>query len=442
MGNCLSKQSVRVLAAQVIRAVSEQHRSLTPALADARNKLKKQDEGALLQEMCYGSLRWFYRFDAIIADLLNKPLKERDQDIFYLLVVGLYQLQSMKIPPHAVVQETVNAVAALKKAWAKGLVNALLRQYQRKADEFAQRFSDDEEALYAHPQWLIETLRHDWPQQYESILEANNQRPPMVLRVNQQRCSVDEYRQRLQDVGLQSELVPAVMHALRLEKPVAVSALPDFDKGFVSVQDGAAQLAAQILDAQPAMHVLDACAAPGGKTLHILESSAGPLSMVALDHDSERLQSVRENLDRLGFDAQLITGDAQEPDKWWDGQPFQRILLDVPCSGTGVIRRHPDIKLLRNAADIDKLVLTQANILNAVWPLLAPGGMLVYSTCSVIKQENELQVRAFLDSTADANEIVIHGDWGHTGVAGKQVLPGESGMDGFFYACLTKTTII
>lgn len=430
---------VRAIAAGVVYQVSVQGQSLGRALTQAQQQLSRPAEGALLQEMSYGTLRWFYQLDAIVANLLSKPLKERDQDIFCLLLVGLYQLQYMHVPAHAVIKETVNAVLSMKKSWAKGLVNALLREFQRSSDKIMNNWQDDAEAEYAHPQWMIDQLKEDWPGQWQQILQANNQRPPMTLRVNQQQASVCEYLDELVAAGIK-----AIPHALNpdaivLEQSVSVFDLPGFRQGKVSVQDASAQLAAPLLQVQAGMRVLDACAAPGGKTCHILELTAGIEELVALDVDKQRLLQVQENLDRIGLKARLQTGDASMPADWWDGKPFDRILLDVPCSGTGVIRRHPDIKLLRTAEDIDSLVKCQADILDAVWPLLATGGMLVYSTCSIFRQENELQVQYFLQRCSDAAEIKIDANWGEAGLAGRQILPGSHGMDGFFFARLKKT---
>jgi len=429
---------VRAIAANVVLDVSAKGQSLSRALANAQQQLSRPAESALLQEMCYGTLRWFYQLDAVVASLLNKPLKERDQDIFCLLLVGLYQLQYMNVPSHAVIKETVNAVLALKKSWAKGLVNAMLRQYQRNGTDIRDSWGDDPEAEYAHPQWMIETLKQDWPNDFLQILQANNERPPMVLRVNRQQMTTGAYLQKLNEAGIKAASQAFNPNAVELEQACSVFDLPGFKQGHVSVQDAAAQLAAPLLDVKAGMRVLDACAAPGGKTSHILELTYDIEKVVALDIDEQRLVQVRENLDRIGLKADLLTGDAAEPDKWWDGKLFDRILLDVPCSGTGVIRRHPDIKLLRTPDDIDSLVKRQADILDAIWLLLAPGGMLVYSTCSIFKQENEQQILAFLQRHADASEVSIEADWGKAGLAGRQILPGKQGMDGFFFARLKK----
>lgn len=431
---------VRAVAAHVLLQVSEQGQSLGRVLSAAQQQLANSGEGALLQEMCYGCLRWYYRLDAVVALLLNKPLKERDHDIFCLLLVGLYQLEFMNIPPHAVIKETVNAVLAMRKSWAKGLVNALLREYQRNAAQLNSDLEQDEEARYAHPLWMIERIQQDWPAYSHECLNANNERPPMILRINRQQTDIESYQQSLQAQGIQSDRMAWVDTALCLEQAVNVFDLPGFVQGMVSVQDTSAQLAASLMQLQPGQRVLDACCAPGGKTMHMLETCT-PLQMLALDVDSDRLLQVQENLDRASLSAELLAGDAARPSDWWDGQQFDRILVDAPCSGSGVIRRHPDIKLLRSAEDIDDLERRQAEILNAVWPLLAPGGMLVYSTCSVFRQENEVQITTFLHDQADACASVIDAPWGYQCEQGRQILPDHHGMDGFYYARLAKNKL-
>jgi len=429
---------VRVIAVHVLMQVVVNGRSLSEALKQAQPSLKKHEESSLLQEMSYGCLRWFNQLDAVIDLLLKKPLKERDQDIFYLLLVGLYQLNFMRIPPHAVVKETVNACQIMGKGWAKGLVNALLRGFQRDGDSLLAELDDDREALYSHPLWMIEQIESDWQQEAVQILQANNQRPPMVLRVNSSKISRDGYARALEQSGIEVQPHTVAESALVLDKPMAVTALPGFEQGHFSVQDAAAQLVAPLLKLEPGQRVLDACAAPGGKTTHLREICPELSCLHALDIDELRLQQVQENLDRLQLQADLLCGDAALPDSWWDGKLYDRILLDVPCSGTGVIRRHPDIKSLRRKADIDSLVDRQSAILNAVWPLLAPGGILLYSTCSIFRPENDFQVRAFIEGNDDASERMIVTDWGHPGLVGRQILPGETGMDGFYFARLEK----
>ncbi len=294
-------------------------------------------------------------------------------------------------------------------------------------------------AAVSHPDWLIKQIEQDWPQQAQQILLENNQQPPMALRVNLARISRDQYLQQLSEQGIEAVAVSFCPSAIILDKPVAVDLLPGFAEGLVSVQDTAAQLAAGLLDVQAGHRVLDVCAAPGGKTAHILEHQPQLKELVAVDVDESRMQRVSDTLQRLKLPATLVVGDAANPQDWWDGQLFDRILLDAPCSALGVIRRHPDIKLLRRAEDIKPLQALQKNILHAVWPLLAPGGIMLYATCSILKQENEQQIDAFLAEHPDAVELPIDAAWGFAGSHGRQIMTGESAMDGFYYARLGKS---
>ena len=430
---------VRALAAEAVLQVSQQGQSLTDVLPPAQARLLRERDGALLQEMVYGVLRWYMRLQCLAELMLSKPLKERDQDLFHLILVGLYQLEYMHVPGHAAVKETVDAAHALGKSWSRGLINALLRRYQRERESLQARLDDNPVARFAHPQWLIGMLQQDWPQDWSEILDANNQRPPMTLRVNLQRDSRESYSRLLDEAGREHTLPAHAAGAVMLAQPVAVEQLPGFAAGRVSVQDLAAQLTAPLLQAKSGMRVLDACAAPGGKTTQILETVPDLAELVALDIDGGRLSRVQENIERLGLRANLVQGDAATPENWWDHQPFDRILLDVPCSATGVIRRHPDIKLLRRKSDVERLVRNQQQILEAIWPLLAAGGMLLYSTCSILRAENENQILAFLQRHKDAREVVIEAAWGQACVAGRQILPGTENMDGFYFSRIEKT---
>ncbi len=382
-------------------------------------------------------LRYYPRLSYLAAQLLNKPLKRKDLDVQQLILIGLYQLIYLKVPAHAAVAETVAATRLLGKDWAAGLVNALLRGFQRGAEQLLAQADADPVARYAHPQWWLTQLQNDWPAHWQDILDANNQRPPMTLRVNAQRGSRDDYAAQLLSVGIIAHPLPQAPQALTLGKPVDVAKLPGFSEGAVSVQDAAAQLAAPLLDLAPGLRVLDACAAPGGKTAHLLESEPH-LHVQALDSDAQRLTRVQETMERLQLTADLRHGDAARPQDWWDRQPFERILLDAPCSGSGVIRRHPDIKLLRTAQDIATLAQQQQCLLDALWPLLAQGGILLYATCSVLMAENQHNLARFLAAHSDAREQPIAADWGHIQTPGRQLLPGENGMDGFYYARLMK----
>jgi 16S rRNA (cytosine967-C5)-methyltransferase len=428
----------RACAARVLVQVVSGGRSLADALPDALQSVSDARQRALVQELAYGTLRWFYRIDALLRQLMKKPLKQRDSDIRCLLLIGLYQLTQLGMLQRVAVNETVQSTAALNKPWARGLVNAVLRNFQRRADSLEVTVDSDATVKFAHPAWLVERLQADWPHNWEAILAANNARPPFSLRVNQQRITRDEYLDELTARSIDALPLPHVAAGLMLKKPVAVEKLPGFSAGVVSVQDGAAQLAAGLLSLAPGQRVLDACAAPGGKTAHILELEPEIDRLTAIDIDERRLRRIEENLSRLSLHAELQQGDAAEPAAWWDGRPYDRILLDVPCSATGVIRRHPDIKLLRKPGDVATLVSAQDRLLQALWPLLVPGGMLLYSTCSVLFEENSGQVERFLKRQADAVELPIDTAWGRGCVHGRQIFPGDDEMDGFYFACLQK----
>ena len=434
----MAKPDVRALAAQVVHEVRGQGRSLSTALPAAELRLEAGPSRALLRELCYGSLRYAPRLDAWLQLLLTQPLRRRDAVVGALLQVGLYELFFLRTPDYAVVSEAVRVARGFKSPWASKLVNAVLRNARRREDELAALTESDAVARYAHPTWLIERLRADWPQDWAQILEANNARAPMTLRANVMHTTSQAYRARLAEVGLTARPAFHASDALVLDEPADVAQLPGFAQGDVSVQDAAAQLAAGLLAAEPGQRVLDACAAPGGKTAHILERSRGGVELTAVEVDAARMQRVAETLARLGLSARLVTADLAQPEAWWDGRPFERILLDAPCSATGVIRRHPDIKSLRRADDIDDLTRRQQALLDVAWSVLAPGGRLVYATCSILRTENALNIERFLRRQADARELPIEAAWGRADSHGRQILPGEDGMDGFYYACLGK----
>jgi 16S rRNA (cytosine967-C5)-methyltransferase len=409
-------------------------RSLSQALPTSLIDISDARQRSLLKELAYGTLRWFGRLDALARALLQRPLKPKDRDLHCLLLVGMYQLCFTELPAHAAVHATVGATQALNKDWARGLVNGVLRSFQRRRAELEAALADQPEAQWSHPQWLMSRLQEEWPDHWQEILAANNQRPPMMLRVNQRRGSRDDYRERLAQADIEADSVEDCATALCLRQPVPVERLPGFDEGWASVQDLAAQLVVPLLCLKPGMRVLDACAAPGGKTAHILEQQPALENLVALDRDPHRLRQIDENLERLGLDATIRCADAVEVDEWWDGQLFDRVLLDAPCTATGVIRRHPDIKWLRRSADVDNTVRQQRRLLEALWPLLKPGGMLLYCTCSVLREENQLQMAQFLSGHRNANEGVIEAPWGQACRPGRQRMPGEANGDGFYYA--------
>ena len=430
--------NIRAVAAQALARVLGEGRSLTAAFPPALvlERFDPRDRG-LLQELCYGVCRRQPQLQALLDLLLQRPLDPQETSVQALLLIGLYQLHHLRIPEHAAVAETVTAARQLHKPWAANLCNAVLRSFLRRRAELLARVGTHAEAQTAHPRWLLERLQHDWPEEWPTMIIANNTRPPFALRVNPQHLSREDCQSRWATAGRFAQPVATVATALILAEPIEPMTLPGFAEGWVSVQDAAAQLAAPLLKLQPGLRVLDACAAPGGKTGHILEC-APTLDLTALDQDAGRLERVRENLSRLRLNARLIVGNACQPIDWWDGVAYDRILLDAPCSATGVIRRHPDIKLLRRDTDIAVLAKEQQAILSSLWPLLRPGGRLLYATCSVLRQENEQVIAAFLANQPDAEEWPIPADWGRALPHGRQILPGEADMDGFYYAALVK----
>lgn len=423
--------NLRGIAAQTIEKVVEQGQSLSNVLPVAQKKVSDKD-AALLQEISYGVLRTLPQLEWIVRQLMQRPLTGKQRTVHFLIIVGLYQLMFTRIPAHAALAETVEGAITLQRHQFKGVINGVLRQFQRQKDEFAQKLHEGD-LQYLHPKWLLQRLRTAWPDNWEAIIKANNERPPMWLRVNRQHHSRDEWLALLQDSGKNAEAHPVCQDALRLEMPCGVSQLPGFDKGWVTVQDVSAQGCVRLLDPQNHEFILDLCAAPGGKTTHILEA-APEARVMAVDIDEHRLNRVGENLSRLGMKAEVKSGDGRNPEAWCAGLQFDRILLDAPCSATGVIRRHPDIKWLRRDRDIAELADLQKQIIEAIWPHLKPGGTLLYATCSVLPEENHLQIAAFLKTHPEA-ELVETGDIARPGI---QIFPSISGGDGFYYAKLLK----
>ncbi len=427
------KTTARIVAASALAEVIRTGCSLDAALAPLQERLENPRDRALAREIASGTARWYFELKTILDRLVERPV--RQSRVRAVLMTGLYQLRHTRIPSHAAISESVETVRRLGQPRAAGLINAVLRRYQRETDACNAAVAASPVAQFATPGWLVESLRKDWPDDSDRLLRAGNERAPMWLRINRRRTDRDSYLSLLAEQADQAgKTSPFCETAVRLEAPLPVDRVPGFSDGLVSVQDAGAQLAAGLLDLEPGMRVLDACAAPGGKTCHILEST--DVAVTAVDNDAARLERVQENLSRLGLDAALIAGDAGNPADWWDGRPFDRILLDVPCSATGVMRRHPDIKLLRRAGDVPVLAAQQASLLQAAWPMLAGGGRLVYATCSVLRAENSGVLTTFLDAQPGANARTIAADWGRKDGPGRQILTGEAGMDGFYYSCL------
>lgn len=444
---------LRAEAARAVDAVVSAGRSLDAALAEAESNVRADDQ-PLLRMLCYGTLRFHWRLREQLRELVSKPLKARDSVIESLLAIGLFQLTDTRVPDHAAVSMTVEAARMLRRPKYAGLINAVLRNFLRRRLEDREPGSD--EARYCHPQWLIGRLQEDWPDDWQRLLAANNERAPMWLRVNAQRTTTERYLAELAavdpdapDGGDRHDTLPGFDQAIRLHGPMPVNELPGFTDGVVSVQDAAAQLAAPWLLAGRApdaeLRILDACAAPGGKTGHLAELAGRDAGLIAIDSDPDRAALIDENLARLRLEATVVVADAARPADWWDGRPFDRILLDAPCSASGVIRRHPDIKLNRRDEDVSALAASQAALLTALWPLLRAGGRLLYVTCSVLAAENDTVVRGFIEAHGDATEQRVLPnnnirDLMCAKPAGFQILTGTCGLDGFYFACLEKVS--
>ena len=427
--------SARGVAHALVAGVLRDGRSLGAIRRGRLDSRLDPRDRALAQEIAFGTLRHLQRLDAWLDHIAARP--PRDVDVRALVLIGLYQLEFTRIPPHAGVSATVELARSLGKPWAAGFVNAALRRFAAQRDAILD-IDLAATARLAHPAWLLSALERSWPEQWESIARANLERPPMTLRVNPRRISRRRYLDILANDGVAAGPTRHSAQGVALESPRDVESVPGFGEGLVSVQDEAAQLAAPLLDAPRGSRVLDACAAPGGKTAHIVERGAGTVEVVALDDDPRRITDLECTLARLGLSAHAQLGDAANPHTWWDGRPFERILLDAPCSGTGVIRRHPDIKILRRPSDIETMARRQSAMLHALWPLLVRGGRLLYATCSVLSRENASIIDDFLAHQAGAKAIGIEAAWGRPAGHGQQILPGDDAMDGFFYAALEK----
>ncbi|KGE66753.1 MULTISPECIES: 16S rRNA (cytosine(967)-C(5))-methyltransferase RsmB [Pseudomonas] len=427
----------RLAAAKALAAVLQGKASLNSSLPTQLDKVEDRDRG-FTQDLAFGTARWQPRLSALATKLLQKPFKTADADVEALLLVGLYQLLYTRVPAHAAIGETVGCADKLKKPWAKALLNAVLRRAQRESEALLAELEHDPVVRTAHPRWLQKSLKAFWPEQWEAICAANNAHPPMILRVNRRHHSRDAYLQLLTEAGINATPCVYSVDGIVLEAAADVRSLPGFAEGWISVQDEAAQLAADLLDLAPGQRVLDACCAPGGKTCHILEVEKDLAGVIAVDLEAKRLVRVRENLARLGLSAELIAADGRDTATWWDGKPFQRILLDAPCSATGVIRRHPDIKLTRQPDDIAALAVLQGELLDAMWPTLDVGGILLYATCSTLPTENTEVIEAFLARTSGARELDLATTAGIKQPHGRQLLAQEGGHDGFYYAKLIK----
>ena len=401
------------------------------------SSVRDSRDSALARNLAYGVLRWLSALEWLAGELLSKPLKRREVEVQRLLLLGLQQLWHDQTASHAAVNETAECARLLGKPWAVGLINAVLRRFQREQAFFLNKLQQCP-TRFAHPAWLLQEIQTDWPVQWRDIIEANNQQAPLWLRINRQKADESKLRQELTNAGFEVEDHVFAADAICISPAAPVVKIPGFDKGWLSVQDPAAQLARDLLNPHSAERILDACAAPGGKAAHVLESCKD-IDLTVLDKQLRRMGQVKENLDRLGLRAKIQVADATDTEAWWDGRKFNSILLDAPCSATGVIRRHPEIKWLRSSTQVDTVVRIQAGLLTALWPLLEPGGLLVYATCSILARENGQQIQQFLEQNPDAEVEEPDVEWGTASPFGRQILPGEARMDGFFYAVLRKS---
>ena len=426
----------RALAAQALADIALRGVSLRDAMEQRAPKLRDPRDRALLTALLNDGARWWLRFDAALDHLLDKPLRRREPEVHALLVLGLVQLDVLELQDYAAVAATVEAARALKRPHLAGLVNAVLRRWQRERTALLAELDAQPESRYAMPQWLVKAIAADWPTQAEAVLADSSREPPLMLRANRRRVSRDALIEQLRAGGYTADAHPWLTDGIVLPHSSDVTRMPGFAQGLFAVQDGAAQVSADLLDLHNGQRVLDACAAPGGKACHLLERA--DITLTALEFDATRATRIRQNLERLGLQADLRIGDAGDPSAWWDGKPYDRILIDAPCSATGVLRRRPDVRLHRRASDIDVLVAQQQRILSALWPLLAPGGRLIYVTCSLLRAENEAVTEHFLAGRDDARVIPVQLPFGQAAAVGWQILPGDSDLDGMYYAVLER----
>ncbi|GAB2583436.1 16S rRNA (cytosine(967)-C(5))-methyltransferase RsmB [Dyella jejuensis] len=426
----------RALAAQALADIALRGVSLRDAMEQRAPKLRDPRDRALLMALLSDGARWWLRFDAALDRLLDKPLRRKEPDIHALLVLGLVQLEILALQDYAAVAATVEAARALNRPRLAGLVNAVLRRWQRERMTLLAALDAQPSTRYAMPPWLVKALQSDWPAQADAMLADSHREPPLMLRANRRRISREALLEHFRADGYTADAHPWLADGIVLPHSGDVTRMPGFAQGWFAVQDGAAQIAADVLDVHNGQRVLDACAAPGGKACHLLERA--DVALTAVECDPVRAARIRQNLERLGLQADLRVGDAGDPSAWWDGRPFDRILIDAPCSALGVLRRRPDVRLHRRASDIEPLAAQQRRILAALWPLLAPGGRLVYITCSVLRAENEAIVGAFLAGHDDAKALPLQLPAGQAAAIGWQVLPGDGDLDGMYYAVLAR----
>jgi 16S rRNA (cytosine967-C5)-methyltransferase len=428
-------QNPRVAALKALSEVLDSHKSL--AESEALSQIRDSRDNAFARHLAYGVLRWLTALEWLAGELLAKPIKKRERDVQRLVLLGLQQLWHDQTANHAAINETAECARLLGKPWAVGLINAVLRRFQREQEQLLDRLGQAAQR-FAHPDWLLNEIQKDWPEHWQAIIKTNNTQAPLWLRINRQKVDESKLLGDLSTAGFEVENHPYARDAISISPATAVAKIPNFEKGWLSVQDPAAQLARDLLDPRPGDRILDACAAPGGKTAHLLESCPG-IELTVLDRQPQRVEQIHQTLSRLGLAADTKVADAVAVETWWQGESFDKILLDAPCSASGVIRRHPEIKWLRSSEQVENVVQAQAGLLTALWPLLEAGGILVYATCSILKRENHEQIQQFLEKQTDAVAEPVGVEWGLAGPYGRQIIPGEAQMDGFFYAVLRKS---
>lgn len=430
-----NQQNPRLAAIAALSEVLDSNQSL--ADSEALSGVRDSRDHALARHLAYGVLRWLTALEWLAGELLSKPIKKREHDVQRLMLLGIQQLWHDQTASHAAVNETAECARAIGKPWAVGLINAVLRRFQREREALLKKLEQTEQR-YAHEGWMLKEIQQDWPGHWKTIVEANNLQAPMWLRINRQKADETKLRDNLKTAGFEISDHPFARDAIRISPAAPVARIPGFEAGWLSVQDPAAQLARDLIDPKAGERILDACAAPGGKTAHLLETCP-EIELTALDKQAQRLEQLELTLERLGLEAQTIVADAADVKSWWQDEKFHKILLDAPCSATGVIRRHPEIKWLRSKDQVKSAVQLQADLMAALWPLLEPGGILVYATCSILKRENSQQIQHFLEQNSDATEEKPALEWGVATSHGRQIMPGEARMDGFFYAVLRKS---
>jgi 16S rRNA (cytosine967-C5)-methyltransferase len=430
--------TAREISAKVLSEVFRHRNHLDIVLGKSLNLYSDKREQRLSQEICYGVMRWYNQLFFINNQLINKNIKEKDADILALILSGIYQIKFMRIPDHAAISATVETAQLLNKGWAKDLINAVLRRYQREKNEIEQKIIDNPVAYFSHPDWIIKKLQTQWPEYWRTILTANNNYPPLHVRLNLEKLSRKNYLEILQENAIECSISKLVKTGIVIKDPMVVENIPGFLEGHNSIQDFGAQLAGTLLDCQKGHRVLDVCAAPGGKSTHILELYPDIQELVSVDISTERSLKIKESLKRLDLNAVIIVADASKTTQWWDGNPFDRILLDPPCTASGVIRRHPDIKFSREPEQLAALVNLQQAILINIWPLLKPAGILLYCTCSLFKEESDEQIANFLRKNNNAMSLPIDADWGVLSQFGRHTIPGHDESDGFYYSLIVK----